>query len=123
MRKEILGDKHPSVANSLHNVGHTYIKLGNYTEGIKLLKESYDIFQSRFGDDHPHTILVKKSLEKLDPDFIKTLKQNEIVKDDDQLQELIVSNTDASELEQSVVGDMSGLDQNPGSSDSYCTVI
>lgn len=40
IRKEVLGEKHPCVATSLHNLGWVFGKLGQWSETSRLMDEA-----------------------------------------------------------------------------------
>lgn len=62
IRKEILGDKHPELINSLKNLACIYEKLGEKTKGFEKLQEALVIRRKFFGED---SALVASTLKKL----------------------------------------------------------
>ncbi len=63
MTKELLGDHHPDVAQSLNNLAILRYYQNRYDEAESLLLQALEIFTSALGSDHPNTISVKESLE------------------------------------------------------------
>ena len=52
--RKCLGEKHPHVASSYHNIGLVYSDQGNYPEALKHLKIGLSIWKEVFGDKGPH---------------------------------------------------------------------
>ena len=52
------GKDHFEVAGTLFNLAMVYGDLGNPMMKKKALQRVYPIFESHFGDDHPHTRMV-----------------------------------------------------------------
>jgi serine/threonine-protein kinase len=53
--RELLGPRHPKVADNLVNLGATQKERGNYAEAERLYREALEITQSWYGPDHPET--------------------------------------------------------------------
>ena len=53
--KELYGERHPSVANDLINMGAIQFERGNYKEAERYYRQSLDIIQPFYGKDHPET--------------------------------------------------------------------
>nr|MDZ8043395.1 tetratricopeptide repeat protein [Nostoc sp. DedQUE02] len=56
MRKRLLGDEHPDIANSLNNLAVLYNLQGRYSEAEPLYIEALEIAEQRLGANHPNTI-------------------------------------------------------------------
>ena len=56
--KELYGERHPSVANDLINMGAIQFERGNYKEAERYYRQSLDIIQPFYGKYHrkPHRI-------------------------------------------------------------------
>ncbi|WP_293073501.1 tetratricopeptide repeat protein [Moorena sp. SIO4A5] len=48
-----LGENHPSVASSLHNLAGLYNSMGRYDQAEPLLQQALEITRSRLGENHP----------------------------------------------------------------------
>jgi eukaryotic-like serine/threonine-protein kinase len=59
LRKELYGNEHPDIADSLHNLGDVLAGNGNYSEAEALHREALAMRQKLFGAEHPQ---VAKSL-------------------------------------------------------------
>ncbi|MFM7795002.1 MAG: tetratricopeptide repeat protein, partial [Microcystis panniformis] len=55
LKKQLLGDNHPSVALSLNNLAGLYNSQGRYTEAEPLHLEAINIATQVLGENHPHT--------------------------------------------------------------------
>ncbi len=64
IRKEILGDNHPDIANSYNSLGGLYSMQGQYKKAEPYFRQALEILETTLGPDHPHTILVKGYYEK-----------------------------------------------------------
>ncbi len=53
IRKRTLGERHPSVAESLRNLGYSYFYKENYKLAIGYFKESLVIYKKSLGEAHP----------------------------------------------------------------------
>ncbi|MGB2926365.1 MAG: tetratricopeptide repeat protein, partial [Limnothrix sp.] len=62
MRKELLGDRHPDVAQSLNNIAGLYYNQEKYAEAMPLFEQALDICLEVLGVNHPHTKSVMKSI-------------------------------------------------------------
>jgi tetratricopeptide (TPR) repeat protein len=56
LRKEILGEKHPSTLASLNNLALIYQKLGRLSEALPLYEKAYRLFSEVLGEKHPNTL-------------------------------------------------------------------
>jgi tetratricopeptide (TPR) repeat protein len=65
LRKDLLGDRHPDVANSLNNLAALYCYQNRFTEAEPLLLQALEIRQQVLGNTHPHTLNTQQSLENL----------------------------------------------------------
>ena len=62
MTKRLLGDEHPDVATSLHNLASLYDKQGRYGQAEPLYQDALAMTQRLLGDEHPD---VAQSLNNL----------------------------------------------------------
>ncbi|MGK7935249.1 MAG: tetratricopeptide repeat protein [Xenococcaceae cyanobacterium] len=62
IRKKVLGDNHPDVAESLNNLAVLYESQGRYTEAEPLYQQALTIRKQQLGDNHPD---VAESLNNL----------------------------------------------------------
>jgi len=62
LRKRLLGDSHPDVAQSLNNLALLYDSQGRYTESESLLLHAWVISSQTLGANHPKTIATWKNL-------------------------------------------------------------
>ncbi len=60
--KNRLGESHPSVATSLHNLAYLYNSQGRYSKAELLYLQALDIFERQLGVNHPHTVTVRENL-------------------------------------------------------------
>jgi CHAT domain-containing protein/tetratricopeptide (TPR) repeat protein len=52
-RKRYLGDAHPEVAETLHNLGILYRESGKYSESIEVIRQALAIEEGALGQEHP----------------------------------------------------------------------
>ncbi|MBU6229690.1 MAG: tetratricopeptide repeat protein [Cyanobacteria bacterium REEB459] len=62
LRRELLGKRHPDVAQSLFNLGALRYNQGRYPEALDLLLEAEAIYLPSLGADHPTTQAPQRSL-------------------------------------------------------------
>jgi serine/threonine-protein kinase len=55
IERQLLGDRHPRVADSLVNLGATQKERGNYGETERFYRQALDITEGWYGADHPET--------------------------------------------------------------------
>jgi serine/threonine-protein kinase len=55
MHRTLLGERHPSIADDLINLGAVQQDLGYFAETEKLNRQALEINRAYFGDDHPQT--------------------------------------------------------------------
>jgi len=55
LSRRLYGDRHPSVADDLINLGAIQQELGNYPEAERFHREALDIVRGWYGPDHPET--------------------------------------------------------------------
>jgi hypothetical protein len=55
IRQQQLGDDHPAVAQSLHNLAGLYQSQGRYAEAEPLYLQTLAILMEKLGADHPNT--------------------------------------------------------------------
>jgi tetratricopeptide (TPR) repeat protein len=53
------------VAIDYNNLGSAWKTLGDSKKAIEYFEKSYKIFQDIYGDQHPHTKIVKETLDAL----------------------------------------------------------
>jgi tetratricopeptide (TPR) repeat protein/CHAT domain-containing protein len=53
IHKEVLGEKHPDYAQSLHNVAFLYDEKGNYAKAEPLYRQALEIRKAVLGEKHP----------------------------------------------------------------------
>ena len=61
------GEQHPSTAMRYDYLAWLLIDLNEKEKAIELWKKAYSIMQKVLGEEHPHTQIVKKALEKYKP--------------------------------------------------------
>ncbi|NCR97367.1 MAG: tetratricopeptide repeat protein, partial [Microcystis aeruginosa L311-01] len=65
LRKRLLGDNHPHVADSLSNLAGLYDFQGRYTEAEPLYLQALDLRKRLLGDNHPDVALSLSNLAGL----------------------------------------------------------
>jgi eukaryotic-like serine/threonine-protein kinase len=55
MDRDLYGERHPSVADGLINLGAIQFQLGDYARAEALYRQALDIIESYYGPDHPET--------------------------------------------------------------------
>lgn len=63
--REVYGEKHPSVATDLNNLGSAWDSLGDSKKAVEYYEKAHQIFHEILGPDHPYTISAKKALHYL----------------------------------------------------------
>ena len=63
LRKNLLGEDHPDIAESLNNLAYLYHTQGRYLEGETLYLQALELFKNLLGEDHPNTQIVKQNYE------------------------------------------------------------
>ena len=66
IKEAAYGPDHPEVALTLTNLGTVQQTLGRVPEARKSYARALNIFASRLGDEHPHTIQARRLLAELD---------------------------------------------------------
>ncbi|CAF1203920.1 unnamed protein product [Didymodactylos carnosus] len=74
VQKEQLPSDHPDIARTLFNMGHCYVALTNYDQGLKLMTEALEICRKSLPSNHSDLALTYSSLGSL----YVILKQNEL---------------------------------------------
>ena len=62
IRKKMLGEEHPDVAQSLNNLAALYENQGKYDEAEKMFEESLAIRKKMLGEEHPDVAKVSTIL-------------------------------------------------------------
>ena len=65
MRQRLLGEAHPAVATSLHNLAELYAKQVQFEKTAPLLEQAIRILRELLGDEHPRTQILKQNLEQV----------------------------------------------------------
>ncbi|AKV68532.1 tetratricopeptide repeat protein [Microcystis panniformis] len=65
MKKRLLEDNHPDVAQSLNNLAHLYYFQGRYTEAEPLYLQALAIAEQALGENHPTTVTIRENLQRL----------------------------------------------------------
>jgi tetratricopeptide (TPR) repeat protein len=65
LMQELLGDRHPYVAQSLNNLAALRYNQNRYDEAEALFLQALEICESVLGSNHPNTQSVKESLAYL----------------------------------------------------------
>jgi tetratricopeptide (TPR) repeat protein len=65
LTRRLLGEEHPDVATSLHNLANLYESQGRYAEAEPLSLQALEIAERQLGVNHPNTIIFRKSLQSL----------------------------------------------------------
>ena len=55
MRRTVLGEGHPDVAQSLNYVASAYVKVGRWQEALEYELQALDVLQDFHQNDHPQT--------------------------------------------------------------------
>jgi serine/threonine-protein kinase len=55
MHRQLYGERHPLVADTLINLGSIQFQLGHYSEAERFERQALEITQSWYGKDHPET--------------------------------------------------------------------
>ena len=55
MQRQLYGERHPLVADTLINLGSIQFQLGHYSDAERYNRQALDIVQSFYGKDHPET--------------------------------------------------------------------
>ncbi|MDD1434838.1 tetratricopeptide repeat protein [Dolichospermum sp. ST_sed6] len=55
LRRELLGDRHPDVADSLSNLAALYYNTQRYSEALQSIQLAIQIYEQTLGTDHPTT--------------------------------------------------------------------
>ncbi|CAK9011418.1 Kinesin light chain (KLC), partial [Durusdinium trenchii] len=53
IKREQLGDRHPSVATTLNDIARVYDAQGKYDEALRYFEEALEIYREKLGDRHP----------------------------------------------------------------------
>ncbi len=65
MRARLLGEEHPDVVQSIHDLAFLYYAQGRYSEAEPLCKEALAIAERVLGVDHPTTSTIGENYQKL----------------------------------------------------------
>ncbi|SMD21723.1 tetratricopeptide repeat protein [Kibdelosporangium aridum] len=64
-KQKALGDDHPDVAVTFHNLGVLLFDSGRQAEGHELVNRAHDLLIARFPADHPRVVAVARTLATL----------------------------------------------------------
>jgi hypothetical protein len=62
LRKQILGEQHPSTLMTMANLAVTYSKLGNWDKAMEPQETVLELRNQVLGEQHPDTLLVMENL-------------------------------------------------------------
>jgi len=65
IRREVLGEDHPSYATSLNNLAMLYHAMGRYTDAEPLCTKAMEIWREVRGEDHPSYATILSNLARL----------------------------------------------------------
>ncbi|MCA2553140.1 MAG: tetratricopeptide repeat protein, partial [Microcystis sp. M04BS1] len=74
LKKQLLGDNHPSVATSLNGLAGLYRSQGKYKEAEPLYREAINIATQVLGENHPHTQTIMENYKTM----LSQLRQAEL---------------------------------------------
>ncbi len=63
LRRKLLGEEHPDVAQSLNNLAGLYDTQGRYAEAEPLYVRALALFEKLLGENHPHTSHARENFE------------------------------------------------------------
>jgi tetratricopeptide (TPR) repeat protein len=72
MRKRLLGEDHPNVANSLNNLASLYKSQGRFSEAEPLYQQALAMSKKFLGEEHPDTKIAKDNLRILTEEMTTT---------------------------------------------------
>lgn len=78
IRRKLLGEKHPVVADSLNNLATCLRGLGNYPQALEVSKQAYEIRLEIFGYEHPDIALSLDTIASINSDIGKHQRALEI---------------------------------------------
>ncbi|RSM80720.1 tetratricopeptide repeat protein [Kibdelosporangium aridum] len=64
-KRKALGDDHPDIAVTCHNLGVLLFDSGRQPEGRELVNRAHDLLTARFPADHPRVVAVARTLATL----------------------------------------------------------
>ena len=53
IKKEVIGDGHPSTATTYNNIGHVYYDMGDYGKALEYFEKDLRISEEVLGKEHP----------------------------------------------------------------------
>ncbi|KAI0895108.1 hypothetical protein F4806DRAFT_469907 [Annulohypoxylon nitens] len=56
LRKQVSGKEHPSILNSMNNLGNVFYDQGKYEEAKQIYLQTLDLRKQALGKEHPHTL-------------------------------------------------------------------
>lgn len=65
IRKKILAEDHPSIAESLYNLSFIYEHRGYFEEALQFNKKSLEIINKKYGEEHPEMIDILNVMGKI----------------------------------------------------------
>ncbi|MCE7010681.1 tetratricopeptide repeat protein [Kibdelosporangium philippinense] len=64
-KRKALGDDHPDIAVTAHNLGVLLFDAGRQAEGRELIEHALDLLTARFPADHPRVVAIARTLATL----------------------------------------------------------
>jgi tetratricopeptide (TPR) repeat protein len=65
LRHQLLGEKHPDIAQSMNNLAVLYLSQGKYSEAEPLLIQALALWRKLLGEEHPHVAQSINNMAKL----------------------------------------------------------
>ena len=61
----MLGEDHPSTAQTYHNMANVYQAQGKHELALELFAKALRIYQKMLGEDHPLTQLIGRNIKRV----------------------------------------------------------
>lgn len=78
MSKKLLGEQHPDVATSIHNLANLYYSQGKYEQAEPLYLQALSILFSSLGENHPNTLTTLDNFGYFLQEVIKATRVKEL---------------------------------------------